>query len=52
MKNLKKMNFTKLNRSEMKEVQGGGVIDSVKEAVNSIGPVLGGLLKGLFGNSL
>lgn len=52
MKNLKKMNFTKLNPSEMKQVNGGGVVDGVKETLKSIGPILGTLLTGLFGSTL
>lgn len=50
------MNFTKLNPSEMKQVNGGGVVDGVvdgvKETFKSIGPILGTLLTGLFGSTL
>jgi hypothetical protein len=37
MENLKKMNFTELNPSEMKQLKGGNWLDAVQKLVDSIG---------------
>lgn len=49
MKNLKKFNSVKLNRCEMKQVQGGGVVDGTEIVFVSLGQVLGNMLTSIFG---
>jgi len=44
MDNLKKFEFEKLDSSEMKEVQGGNLVDDLLKVVEGLLPIVGPLI--------
>lgn len=49
MDNFEKFNLEKLSASEMKEVQGGGVLDDLNEVIKSLAPIIDPLIKAIGG---
>jgi hypothetical protein len=45
MDNLKKMNFTELNSSEMRQVQGGGLLEDLTARARELGMDIDDLLR-------